>query len=93
MRPVLAAYTATATKAVKEDILCILGLQNPDVLVTGYDRKNLYFAVEKPKNKKEALLEYLRKNPEKSGVIYCNTRKTVEAVSYTHLDVYKRQPL
>ena len=80
VRPVLAAYTATATKAVKEDILCILGLQNPDVLVTGYDRKNLYFAVEKPKNKKEALLEYLRKNPEKSGVIYCNTRKNVEEV-------------
>lgn len=80
VRPVLAAYTATATKAVKEDILCILGLQNPDVLVTGYDRKNLYFAVEKPKNKREALLEYLRKNPEKSGVIYCNTRKTVEEV-------------
>ena len=80
VRPVLAAYTATATKAVKENILCILGLQNPDVLVTGYDRKNLYFAVEKPKNKKEALLEYLRKNPEKSGVIYCNTRKTVEEV-------------
>lgn len=80
MRPVLAAYTATATKAVKEDILCILGLQNPDVLVTGYDRKNLYFSVEKPKNKKEALMEYLRKNSEKSGIIYCNTRKTVEEV-------------
>ncbi len=80
MRPVLAAYTATATKAVKEDILCILGLRNPDVLVTGYDRKNLYFAVEKPKNKTEALLEYLRRNSEKSGIIYCNTRKTVEEV-------------
>lgn len=80
MRPVLAAYTATATKAVKEDILCILGLKNPDVLVTGYDRKNLYFAVEKPKNKTEALLEYLRRNSEKSGIIYCNTRKTVEEV-------------
>ena len=82
VRPVLAAYTATATKAVKEDILCILGLQNPDVLVTGYDRKNLYFAVEKPKNKKDALLEYLRKNPEKSGIIYCNTRKNVEEVHH-----------
>ena len=80
MRPVLAAYTATATKAVKEDILCILGLKNPNVLVTGYDRKNLYFAVEKPKNKTEALLEYLRRNSEKSGIIYCNTRKTVEEV-------------
>lgn len=82
VRPVLAAYTATATKAVKEDILCILGLQNPDVLVTGYDRKNLYFAVEKPKNKKDALLEYLRKNSEKSGIIYCNTRKNVEEVDH-----------
>ena len=82
VRPVLAAYTATATKAVKEDILCILGLQNPDVLVTGYDRKNLYFAVEKPKNKKDALLEYLRKNSEKSGIIYCNTRKNVEEVHH-----------
>lgn len=82
VRPVLAAYTATATKAVKEDILCILGLQNPDVLVTGYDRKNLYFAVEKPKNKKDALVEYLRKNSEKSGIIYCNTRKNVEEVHH-----------
>ena len=82
VRPVLATYTATATKAVKEDILRILGLQNPDVLVTGYDRKNLYFAVEKPKNKKDALLEYLRKNSEKSGIIYCNTRKNVEEVHH-----------
>ena len=79
-RPVIGAYTATATKAVREDILCILGLQNPKVMVTGYDRKNLYFAVEKPKDKMNALLEYLRKNPEKSGMIYCNTRKTVEEV-------------
>ena len=45
-RPVIGAYTATATKAVREDILCILGLQDPKVMVTGYDRKNLYFAVE-----------------------------------------------
>ena len=79
-RPVIGAYTATATKAVREDILCILGLQNPKVMVTGYDRKNLYFAVEKPKDKMNALLEYLWKNPEKSGIIYCNTRKTVEEV-------------
>lgn len=79
-RPVIGAYTATATKVVREDILCILGLQNPKVMVTGYDRKNLYFAVEKPKDKMNALLEYLRKNPEKSGIIYCNTRKTVEEV-------------
>ena len=85
-RPVIGAYTATATKAVREDILCILGLQNPKVMVTGYDRKNLYFAVEKPKDKMNALLEYLRKNPEKSGIIYCNTRKTVEEVQEALLE-------
>lgn len=79
-RPVIAAYTATATKQVKEDILCILGLRDPAVVVTGYDRKNLYFAVKKPKDKKAQLLDYLSKNREKSGIIYCNTRKTVEEV-------------
>lgn len=79
-RPVIAAYTATATKQVKEDIVCILGLQDPSIVVTGYDRKNLYFAVKKPKNKKTQLLDYLAKNREKSGIIYCNTRKTVEEV-------------
>lgn len=81
-RPVIAAYTATATRAVKEDILCILGLQNPFVAVTGYDRKNLCFAVEKPKDKMQALLDYLNKNREKSGIIYCNTRKNVEEIHH-----------
>ena len=79
-RPVIAAYTATATKAVKEDILCILGLRQPEVVVTGYDRKNLYFAVEKPKDKMAALLGYLGKNSGKSGIIYCSTRKTVDEI-------------
>ena len=79
-RPVIAAYTATATKVVKEDIVCILGLQEPTVMVTGYDRKNLYFAVKKPKNKMAELLSYLQKNGDKSGIIYCNTRKNVEEV-------------
>lgn len=79
-RPVIAAYTATATKVVKEDISCILGLEDPTVVVTGYDRKNLYFAVKKPKNKMTELLAYLEKNGDKSGIIYCNTRKNVEEV-------------
>ena len=79
-RPVIAAYTATATKAVKEDILCILGLRQPEVVVTGYDRKNLYFAVEKPKDKLAALLGYLGKHSGKSGIIYCSTRKAVEEI-------------
>lgn len=79
-RPVIGAYTATATKAVREDILCILGLNHPLVTVTGYDRANLFFSVEKPKDKMAQLLDYLRKNQGKSGIIYCNTRKTVEEV-------------
>lgn len=48
-RPIVSAFTATATEMVKEDILCVLGLKDPQVLVTGFDRKNLYFAVEKPR--------------------------------------------
>ncbi|QOX65139.1 DNA helicase RecQ [Anoxybacterium hadale] len=79
-RPVIAAYTATATKVVKEDIVCMLGLQNPTVVVTGYDRKNLYFSVKKPQSKMNALLDYLKENGDKSGIIYCNTRKAVEEV-------------
>lgn len=79
-RPVITAYTATATKLVKEDIACVLGLNNPLEAVTGYDRKNLYFAVRKPKNKLAELMPYLQKNGDKSGIIYCNTRKNVEEV-------------
>ncbi len=79
-RPVIAAYTATATKQVKEDIVCILGLRQPTLVVTGYDRKNLYFAVKKAKDKKAMLLKHLKENGDKSGIIYCNTRKTVEEV-------------
>lgn len=79
-RPVIAAYTATATQTVREDIMCILGLQNPVVLVTGFDRKNLYFSVKKPKNKMTELLSFLSKNKGKSGIIYCNTRKNVDEV-------------
>ena len=82
-RPVIVAYTATATKVVKEDIVCILGLQDPTIVVTGFDRKNLYYAVKKPKNKMTELLGYLEKNRDKSGIIYCNTRKNVEEVYET----------
>ena len=82
-RPVIAAYTATATKAVREDILCTLGLENPEVVVTGYNRENLYFAVEKPKDKTAALLSYLGDNQNKSGIIYCSTRKAVEEIYET----------
>jgi len=79
-RPVISAFTATATKEVKEDIACILRQQNPFLITTGFNRENLYFEVRKPKNKKDSLLEIIRQNQEKSGLVYCSTRKTVEEV-------------
>lgn len=80
MRPVISAFTATATDAVKEDIVCVLGLVNPQILVTGYDRKNLYFAVETPRKKDAFVLNYVRGHNSDSGVIYCATRKNVDAL-------------
>ena len=77
-RPVVSAFTATATETVREDISCVLGLKQPEVLVTGFDRKNLFFAVETPKNKAGYVLDYLREHAKESGIIYCSTRKNVE---------------
>ncbi len=79
-RPVVAAYTATATAFVREDIVRILGLRDPYIAVTGFDRPNLAFAVEKPKNKTEALLTFIREREDKSGIVYCATRANVEKV-------------
>ena len=79
-RPVVSAFTATATPKVREDIVSMLELRDPIVLVTGFDRKNLYFEVQKSNDKFLALLKYLRDKKEKSGIIYCSTRKTVEEV-------------
>lgn len=79
--PVVSAFTATATEAVKEDMLCILGLKNPRVLVTGFDRKNLYFSVIHTKKKNEYVKGYVEENREESGIIYCGTRKNVEGVA------------
>ena len=80
-RPRVSAFTATATKEVKEDIIDILMLRDPVVLTTGFDRKNLYFGVETPKNKYEAVQNYLGQHQAESGIIYCLTRKTVEEVA------------
>ncbi len=77
-RPVISAFTATATKEVREDILCVLGLQNPQLLVTGFDRKNLFFSVERPRHKDSFLKNYLEEHREESGIIYCATRKNVD---------------
>ncbi len=79
-RPVISAFTATATVAVREDILCVLGLREPQVSVTGFDRENLFFGVEKPRKKEEYLLQYLSNHEGESGIIYCATRKNVDAL-------------
>lgn len=79
-RPIITAFTATATKVVKEDIQNRLQLENPEIVLTGYNRENLFFSVKTPQNKKKELLQYLKENPEKCGIIYCNTRKMVEEV-------------
>lgn len=80
-RPVVSAFTATATEEVKTDIACVLKLQDPKVVVTGFDRENLYFDVETIKKKEDYVLEYIRKHPDDSGIIYCATRKNVDSLS------------
>ena len=77
-RPVISAFTATATKEVIEDIICVLRLEKPEVVVTGYDRKNLYFEVRTPKNKDSEVIDYIDKHPAHCGIIYCATRKNVD---------------
>ncbi len=79
-RPIVSAFTATATEEVKNDISCVLKLQDPDVIVTGFDRENLYFSVESIKRKDDFIVEYVNKHPKDSGIIYCATRKNVDAV-------------
>ena len=80
VRPVVSAFTATATAEVREDITAILGLQDPVTLVTGFDRKNLFFSVKQPKDKLSSTLAYLTEHSGECGIIYCLTRKTVEEV-------------
>jgi len=79
-RPVMGAFTATATADVKEDIVRLLGLHNPLSLTTGFDRPNLYFGVEKPKNKRVRFHQMIAERSDLCGVVYCATRKTVDMV-------------
>lgn len=80
-RPVVSAFTATATKKVIEDIVKMLKLKSPYKLITGFDRDNLYYTVVKPRDKFKYLLEYLEnKDSGSCGIVYCSTRKTVESV-------------
>lgn len=81
-RPIVGAFTATATNEVKTDITCILKLVNPKVVVTGFDRENLYYRVEQLSAKqKDAFVEdYVRNHSDESGIIYCATRKNVDTL-------------
>ena len=79
-RPVVAAFTATATLQVQGDIALRLALQDPVHTVTGFDRPNLYFDVYKPKDKRSALRRLVAERGDKSGIVYCATRSAVEQV-------------
>ena len=79
-RPVVSAFTATATPKVREDILSLLDLQDPFVSVTSFDRPNLSFQVLRPKSKLPQLLSLLKERRGQSGIVYCATRKGVEEV-------------
>lgn len=79
-RPIIGAFTATATNDVKEDIKKILRLENPFEITTGFDRPNLFFGVIKSSSKDEKLIDLIRERGDRSGIVYCATRKNVEAV-------------
>ena len=80
-RPVIAAFTATANAEVRSDIIDNLKLREPYVLTTGFDRPNLYFEVQKVKDKWPALSSLLIRHRGECGIIYCLTRRTVESLS------------
>ncbi|MFO7153688.1 MAG: ATP-dependent DNA helicase RecQ [Caldicoprobacter oshimai] len=78
--PVVAAFTATANRRVQQDIIRLLDLKRYKLFVSGFDRPNLEFRVERPRDKQEFVLRYVKKNLGKAGIIYAATRKTVEDV-------------
>ena len=79
-RPVVSAFTATATAQVREDVIRLLGLQEPQVVITDFDRPNLRFEVRHPGNKPAELLSLVRERQDKCGIVYCATRREVEEV-------------
>lgn len=84
-RPTVAAFTATATKRVRRDIVNLLGLRNPLVMVTGFDRTNLYFDMLKLNTREKAnwIAHYVAEHADESGIVYCATRKETEALAQT----------
>ena len=79
-RPVVGAFTATATKAVENDIKTLLGLDHANVYVTGFDRPNLSFSVVRTPKRMDYVVDYVRRHSQENGIIYCSTRKDVERV-------------
>ena len=80
-RPLIAAFTATATPQVREDICQRLEMRGAKIVVSGFDRPNLHFAVERTQDKDRSLLDFLAKHEHQCGVIYCSTRQRVEQVT------------
>ena len=79
-RPIISAFTATATAEVREDIINLLELNGPRVFISGFDRKNLKIIIEKGVKKKPYITDYISNNKDKNGVIYCSTRKEVDGL-------------
>ncbi len=71
-------YRNCNTEEVKNDILCTLNLEDPKVVITGFDRKNLYYSVENIRRKDDFVMDYIDRHPTESGIIYCSTRKNVD---------------
>ena len=82
VRPVVTSFTATATKEVRKDILELLGLIQPYTYLGSFDRENLAIAVHKEEDKAEYVKDYIRAHEDESGIIYCATRKEVDALYY-----------
>ncbi|MEG0792619.1 MAG: DNA helicase RecQ [Lachnospiraceae bacterium] len=80
VRPVISAFTATATSVVIEDVIALLNLKNPTTLITGFDRKNLKFLIQHPRDKYQVTWNYVQAHKDQCGIIYCLTRKLVEEV-------------
>ena len=80
-KPLVAAFTATATPDVRRDIIKRLGIPEAKIVVTGFDRPNLHFAVQRTQDKERSLLEFMRKHKKDCGVVYCATRNKVESVT------------
>lgn len=80
IKPIISAFTATATPEVKTDIINLLGLKQPNVFVTGFDRPNLYFSVLRGEVKDKFVIDYVKKHQDEAGIIYVGTRKNVDAL-------------